>query len=314
MSHPASDVEAIEELREALGRDLPEIPSKYFYDDRGMDLFEAITRTPEYYPTRTEEAILETHADAIVAKAHCRSLAELGSGTGRKIRLLLDAMRRAGGLEAVRLMDINASALDTSVRALKREYPGLDARGVLGDFERDLERLGPGGDRLILFLAGTVGNLHPDRVPGFLGAVAAIMEPSDHFLLGVDLVKEPSRLHAAYDDAAGVTAEFNRNVLRVLNRRFGADFDPDAWEHVALYDPRREWIEMRLRAREDQHVRIPSLDVERTFRAGDEIRTEISCKFTRASLERRLAGTGLHVVAWYTDPASLFADVLLARA
>jgi L-histidine N-alpha-methyltransferase len=309
----APDAAAVEELRAGLSRPLPELPCKHFYDERGSQLFDRITRLPEYYPTRTEEAILEREADRIVRATRPRDLAELGSGTGRKIRLLLDAVRRDGRLRQVLLMDVSRQVLLESVAGLEREYPEATVIGLVGDFERDLAKLGPGGERLVLFLAGTVGNLHPSAVPSFLRRVAAQMENGDHFLVGVDLVKDPRRLHAAYNDAAGVTAEFNRNILRVVNRRFGADFDPEAFEHVAFWDAESEWIEMRLRALRPMRVRFQALGVSLYLGRGEEIRTELSCKYTRESWLARCRGTGLALAGWFTDPEALFALALLRR-
>lgn len=302
------------EVRESLTATPPWLPCKYFYDDRGSALFEEITGLPEYYQTRTEERILEAIADEVVRRARPRELVELGSGTGRKIRLLLDAMRRAGSCERCLLLDINETFLAESCRRLAADYPGLAVLGIVGDFTRDLQALGPGGGRLAVFFAGTIGNLHPDEVPPFLARLARRLEPGDSFLLGVDLVKDESRLHAAYNDAAGVTARFNLNILQVVNDRLGADFDLAGFEHVAFYDRENAWIEMRLRARRDCRVRVPAAGLDLRFRRGDEVRTEISCKYTRASLEALLPGTGLHVEGWFTDPEELFAMVLLGRA
>jgi L-histidine N-alpha-methyltransferase len=303
-----------DEVREGLRlRPLPELPSKYFYDDRGSALFEEITRQPEYYQTRTEEAILEGIADEVVDVARPHELCELGSGVGRKVRLLLDAMAVRGLLDRCVLLDISEGFLVDSARQLDADYPGLAVRGVVGDFLEDLPALGPGGGRLALFLAGTMGNLHPERVPAFLRALARQLEPGDTFLVGVDLVKDEEVLHAAYNDSAGVTAEFNRNVLRVVNAHLGADFEPEAFEHVAFYDRDNAWIEMRLRATRDMQVSIPGAELEMDFRPGDEIRTELSCKYTRPSLQALLAGTGLCIEGWYTDPEELFASVLLRR-
>jgi len=302
------------EVRESLSRrPLPELPCKYFYDERGSALFEEITRLPEYYQTRTESAILELHAPEIVQAAAPLELAELGSGAGRKIRFFLDAMRSRGWLESVVLLEINEPYLRESVARLHGEYPEADVSGIAGDFEQDLSALGPGGGRLLLFLAGTVGNLHPDRLPAFLRAAALALAPGDAFLLGVDLVKDPRRLHAAYNDSAGITAEFNLNVLRVLNDRLGATFDPADFEHHAFYDPEREWIEMRLRALRPVCERVPAAGLTVNLGEGDEIRTELSCKYTRESFARRLAGTGLVLERWITDPDCLFASVLLRR-
>ncbi len=302
------------EVREGLSRrPLPELPCKYFYDERGSALFEAITQLPEYYQTRTESALLEAHAAGIVAAVTPFELAELGSGAGRKIRLFVDAMRSRGWLESVVLLEISESYLRQSVDRLQADYPEAAVRGIVGDFLHDLPALGPGGGRLLLFLAGTIGNLHPDEVPAFFRGAASVLAPGDGFLVGIDLVKDPARLHAAYNDSAGVTAEFNRNILRVLNDRLGADFDPDDFEHRAFYDTERQWIEMRLRARRGLTARVPAAGIELVLAGGDEIRTELSCKYTRESLSARLAGTDLVVERWITDPECLFASVLLRR-
>ena len=224
--------------------------------------------------------------------------------------MLLDAM--AGGrLERCVLFDINERDLEQSVRALGRDYPQAHVRGVVGDFTRGFEGIGSGDGRIVAFFGGTIGNLHPRDVPPFLGRVAGLLEPGDAFLLGVDLVKDKRELEAAYNDAAGVTALFNRNILQVMNDRLGADFDPEAFDHVAFYDEANAWIEMRLRARRPQRVRIPGAGLNLRLPAGTEIRTEISCKYSRASLETRLPGTGLRLEGWHTDEANRFGLALL---
>jgi L-histidine N-alpha-methyltransferase len=302
------------EVRAGLLKDPPEIPCKYFYDDAGSRLFEEITRLPEYYQTRTEERILEKNADAVVGRYRPTELVELGSGASRKTRVLLDAMGRAGLLKRCVLFDINERSLQESLRGLAAAYPGLDARGVAGDFATDLAAIGTSTQRrLAIFLGGTIGNLLPSAVPPFLAGLAALLSKGDAFLLGVDLVKDPARLHAAYNDAAGVTARFNRNILKVVNEALGGDFDTAAFEHVAFYDPERAWIEMRLRALRPTRVRVREAGIDRTFEAGDEIRTEISCKYTRASLTALLPGTGLQLIDWLTDDEGLFALALLER-
>jgi L-histidine N-alpha-methyltransferase len=298
----------------ALRRPLPTIDCKYFYDDRGSHLFEDITQLPEYYQTRTEEALLETNADDIVRLAGPRQLVELGSGSGRKIRLLLDAMVRAGALDGCVLLDINELFLRQSTARLASEYPEARIRGVVGDFLHDLEAVGPGGDRLFIFLAGTIGNLHPRELPTFLRRMRKALGAGDRFLVGLDLVKDIATLEAAYNDSAGVTADFNRNILRVLSRRFGIDFEIDAFEHVAFYDEDRSWIEMRLRAVRATSVSAPDGGTPLLFAAGDEIRTEISCKFTRESFSAALDGTGLALGRWFTDPDQLFALAMVRPA
>jgi L-histidine N-alpha-methyltransferase len=309
--HSASDPAAERaEVRRNLLRTLPRIDSKYFYDDVGSQLFEDVTRLPEYYQTRTEEAILGNIADEVVTLTGAHELVELGSGAGRKIRLLLDAMRRQGRLENCVLLDINETFLRTSAEDLADQYPEMEVRGVVGDFLHDLNLVGNGKNRLFLFLAGTIGNLYPRQFATFLTSVRATLGEGDGFLVGLDLVKNAARLEAAYNDSAGVTAEFNLNVLRVLNQRFGTDFEVDAFEHVAQYDPEQEWIEMRLRARRPTSVSLGD-NRELRFGIGDEIRTEISRKFTRASFVGELCGTGLELSDWFTDPEHLFASALV---
>jgi L-histidine N-alpha-methyltransferase len=304
----------IAEVRAGLSRrPLPELPCKYFYDERGSRLFDEITELPEYYQTRTETAILAAHADSIVEAVAPIELAELGSGAGRKIRFFLDAMRRRRRLESVALLEIHEGYLRESVTRLQADYPEARVRGVTGDFVSDLAALGPGGGRLLLFLAGTIGNLHPDELPAFFEAAAGTLAPGDGFLVGVDLVKDEARLHAAYNDVRGVTAEFNRNILRVLNARLGAAFDPADFEHHAFWDAERQWIEMRLRALRRVVVRIPAADMTFRIEAGEEIRTELSCKYTRESFAARLRDSGLLLERWLTDPENLFASALLRR-
>jgi L-histidine Nalpha-methyltransferase len=302
------------EVREGLLASPPRLPSKYFYDDRGIALFDEITRLPEYYPTRTETAILAAQAGDIVEAAAPRELVELGSGAGRKIRLLLDAMGRAGRRERVTFLDVNRAALEESAAALVRDYPGLVVHGVVGDFQRDLDALPAGRDRLLLFIAGTIGNLHPrDETPAFLADVGRVLRPGERFLVGLDLVKDVSLLEPAYDDSQGVTAEFNRNLLRVVNARLDADFEPERWAHVAFYDAKNAWIEMRLRATAPMRVRVPGAGLDLSYAAGDEIRTEISCKWTKASFEGLLPGSGLAPECWFTDPRGWFGLAMLVR-
>jgi L-histidine N-alpha-methyltransferase len=300
-------------LRAGLSLPLPTIPCAFLYDDRGSRLFVEITRLPEYYQTRTEEALLQRFAGSIVEAVAPSQLVELGSGAGRKIRLLLDAGRESGGLRRCLLMDINAGCLRDSLSSLRADYPELDFELLRGDFQADLGLLGPGGGRLMLLLAGTIGNLDPSALPIFLQSAAARLEGGDGFLIGLDLVKDRRVLEAAYNDSAGVTAAFNLNVLSALNAQVGADFDPAAWEHVAFYDDERAWIEMRLRSRVCQHVELPGIELELDFLAGDEIRTEISAKYTRGSLARQLDRTGLQLERWYADEQDRFALALLRR-
>jgi L-histidine Nalpha-methyltransferase len=279
------------------------LPAKYFYDARGSELFEEITRLPEYYPTRTEEAILTRHAAAVVAAAgRPDTLVELGSGSSTKTRLLLDALATTGRLRRYVPVDVSASALEGALSTLAGAYPALELHGVVADFETHLDRLPPADGRLIAFLGSTIGNLDPAERARFFRSLRAGLVPGDAFLLGVDLVKEESRLVAAYDDAAGVTADFNRNVLRVLNASLGADFRPERFDHVARWNAAAEWMEMALRAQEAMTVTLPDLDLQIAFAAEEEIRTEISAKFRRPGLTTELAAAGFRLTSWWTDP------------
>jgi L-histidine N-alpha-methyltransferase len=301
------------EIAESLGAPQPWIPSKYFYDDRGSALFEEITRLPEYYQTRTEVALLEAIAEPVLAMGRPRELVELGSGAGRKIRILLDSLQSMGCLERCLLLDINESFLSQSVQRLQAAYPHTDVRGVQADFIDDLEILGLRAERLLLFFGGTLGNVAPHEVPDFFRRASRVLAPGDTFLVGIDLVKDHARLEAAYNDAAGVTARFNLNILRVLNEKLGADFDLSAFEHVAFYDETNAWIEMRVRARRPSRVHIPLAGLTLRLERGKEIRTELSCKYTRESFAERLRATGLRLERWFTDPQELFALALLRR-
>ncbi len=287
------------------------LPPKWFYDARGSELFEQITRLPEYYPTRAEREILTARADEIAALTGAGTLVELGSGSSEKTRLLLDALHRAGTLRRYVPVDVSESALAGASEALLAAYPELSVHAVVADFTAHLERLpsdgGGGLPAVTAFLGGTVGNLEPAERAEFLAGVRAGLGPGDAFLLGTDLVKNPDVLVAAYDDAAGVTAEFNRNVLRVLNRELGADFDADGFTHVARWDAEREWIEMRLRADRAYTVKVPALDLVLELAAGEEIRTEISAKFRREGVAGELAAAGFALRRWWTDRAGRFA-------
>ena len=283
---------------------------KWFYDARGSDLFEDITRLPEYYPTRTEKALLRAHAADIARASGADTLVELGSGSSEKTRLLLDALRDAGTLRRYVPQDVSQSALEVAAHEVAAEYPAIEVHGVVGDFTRHLDEL-PGGDkRLLAFLGGTLGNLIPDERAEFLASVRAVLVPGEHLLLGVGLVIDPAVLVPAYDDAAGVTAEFNRNVLHVLNRELGANFVPDAFEHVALWNATDEWIEMRLRATRAMHVRLDELDLEIDVAAGEEIRTEVSAKFRIEGIATELERAGLALTSRWTDADERFALIL----
>jgi L-histidine Nalpha-methyltransferase len=309
---PADQAAAMEQdVRQGLAATPKELSPKYFYDDRGSQLFEAITELQEYYPTRRERQILEERSAEIVAAAgNPATLIELGSGSAAKTRHLLSAMRDAGSLRTYVPVDISEEITRETAAALVEEYPALDVHGLVCDFEAHLERTpttSEAGPRLIAFLGGTIGNLYPDERAAFLCRIAGLLDPDDHLLLGTDLVKDPARLVLAYDDPAGVTAEFNKNVLCVLNRELGGDFDPSAFEHVARWDAEHEWIDIGLRSSVDQDVRLASLDLTVHFEAGEIMRTEISTKFTRPRLEESYAGTGLTMTDWFTDPAEDYA-------
>ncbi|BCJ73183.1 histidine N-alpha-methyltransferase [Catellatospora sp. IY07-71] len=301
------------DAREGLTAKPKWLPPKWFYDAYGSDLFERITKLPEYYPTRAERAVLAAHAADIAHETGVKTLVELGSGSSDKTRLLLDAMHEEGTLARFVPLDVSESALRSAAKAIDGDYPELEVHGIVGDFSHDLDRIPGGGGRMIVFLGGTIGNLAPAERAAFLAEVRDVLNEGEWLLLGTDLVKDPQTLVAAYDDADGVTAEFNLNVLRVLNRSLGADFDLTAFEHVAVWDPRHSWIEMRLRALRDMRVEVPALELEVGFRAGEEIRTEISAKFDRHRVEAELAKAGFAAEHWWTDPQGRFA-VTLARA
>jgi|SRR5450631_599057 len=289
------------------------LPSKWFYDKRGSDLFEQITRLPEYYPTRAEASILLARAGDIAARTGAHTLVELGSGSSEKTRLLLDALAAEGTLREYVPLDVSESALRDAVTAMHGDYPSLAVHGVVGDFTQHLDRIPGQAPRMVAFLGGTVGNLRPDERATFLGQLRNTLTPGEWLLLGTDLVKSPDVLVPAYDDAAGVTAEFNRNVLAVLNRELGADFDVDSYEHVAIWDPENEWIEMRLRAAAGARVTLAMLALDIVLESGEEIRTEISAKFRKEGIEAELATAGFDLDCWWTDPEGRFA-LSLARA
>jgi L-histidine N-alpha-methyltransferase len=283
------------------------LPPKWFYDAAGSALFDKITELPEYYPTRAERAILAGAAGQIAAASGARTLAELGSGSSDKTRLLLDALRSAGTLRRYVPIDVSEAALAEAGERLLGEYPGLDVHAVVSDFEQQLGLPpGDGGPRMVAFLGSTIGNMAPAARAAFLTRLRASLDPGDTLLLGTDLVKDPAVLVAAYDDSAGVTAAFNKNVLAVLNHELGARFDPDAFDHVALWDARREWIEMRLRSAGAQTVEVPALGLTVDFADGEELRTEVSAKFRREGIAKELARAGFGLRSWWTDPDERF--------
>ena len=289
------------------------LPPRWFYDARGSDLFEEITRLPEYYPTRAERSILVAHAAEIARRTRAHTLVELGSGSSEKTRLLLDSLQAAGTLREFVPLDVSEAALRDAVAGLSADYRTLAIHGVVGDFTEHLGRIPGQTPRIVAFLGGTIGNLFPDERAAFLAELRDTLVDGEWLLLGTDLVKDPDLLVQAYDDSAGVTAEFNRNVLAVLNRQLGADFDIRNYEHVAIWDPHNEWIEMRLRSSAPARVTLSELDLDIVLKAGEEIRTEISAKFRREGVERELDQAGFSQDCWWTDPEGLFA-LSLARA
>ena len=295
------------DVRRGLTADPKWLPPKWFYDDRGSQLFEEITQLDEYYPTRREREILTARAPQIAEASDATTLVELGSGSSEKTRLLLDAMAARGRLERFVPFDISEGMLRAAAEEILATYDSIEVHAIVGDFEHHLGKIPADGARMIAFLGGTIGNLNPDERARFLSDLSSVMAPGDSFLLGTDLVKNPQRLVAAYDDARRVTAAFNRNVLSVINRELDADFQLEAFDHLALWDADRAWIEMRLRSTRRQIVRVRALDLEVTFEDGEELRTEISAKFRRGTVERELRGAGLELRHWWTDPATDFA-------
>jgi L-histidine N-alpha-methyltransferase len=282
------------------------LPSKWFYDSVGSDLFDQITRLPEYYLTRAEAEILRARSAGIAAATNADTLVELGSGTSEKTRTLLAALNDGGALRRFVPFDVDASMLSAAGAAIQREYPDIEIAAVCGDFEEHLSEIPDSGRRLFVFLGSTIGNLTADPRAEFLAALAGVMRPGDSLLLGTDLVKDAERLVAAYDDAAGVTAQFNRNVLAVINRELDADFDVDAYRHVARWNSDAERMEMWLRAETAQRVCIAALDLTVELASGEEILTEVSCKFRADAVAAELAGAGLRRTRWWTDDAGDF--------
>lgn len=282
------------------------LPPKWFYDAHGSDLFDQITRLPEYYPTRAEAAILRAQSTEIAAASQADTLVELGSGTSEKTRMLLNALRDRGSLRSFVPFDVDASVLSAAAAAVQSEYPGVEINAVCGDFEEHLTEIPDEGRRLFVFLGSTIGNLTPGPRAEFLASLSQVMRPGDTLLLGTDLVKDTGRLVRAYDDAAGVTAQFNLNVLTVINRQLDADFDVDAYAHVARWNVEEERIEMWLRSTRRQRVRVAALDLTVDFDADEEMITEVSCKFRPDAVRDELADEGLSRIRWWTDDAGDF--------
>lgn len=295
------------DVRSGLTATPKSIPPKWLYDKRGSELFDQITRLDEYYPTRTEREILRHFAAEISTSSGATTLVELGSGTTDKTRLLLDAFYGTGQLDRFVPFDVSEAILRESSEAIAQNYPGVQVHGVVGDFDRHLGKIPVGGRRVVAFLGSTIGNLEPAGRATFLAAIAASLQPGDAFLLGTDLVKDRGRLRAAYNDAAGVTAAFNKNLLTVLNREVHADFDLHGFEHYAEYDETNSWIDIRLRSTRAQKVTVADLDLVVDFAEGEDLRTEVSTKFTLGGLEDELSAAGLHLTEWWTDPRNDFA-------
>lgn len=310
---PTGEQGALDALVSALDETPRRIPSRFFYDDRGSKLFERITGLPEYYQTRTEAALLRENADDMVAVSGAEELVELGSGAATKTRILLDAMDRAGQLLLYVPMDVAETFVRRSAEELAAEYPDLQVHGVVGDFFLHLEEIPEGGRRLVIFLGGTIGNFTPVQAREFLTTVRGEMSPGDCLLLGTDRIKEKARVEAAYNDSQGVTAEFNLNILHVVNRLADGDFDPSKLRHRAFYDPEHHRIEMRLVATEPQTVHLPRIGLSFELVRGEELHTEISTKYDRRLAEELLTDCGFEVLRWYTDAEDLFGLTLARR-
>ncbi|HEX6669036.1 MAG TPA: L-histidine N(alpha)-methyltransferase [Gemmatimonadales bacterium] len=305
-----ADPRMLAEVADGLSRPQKELSPKYFYDQRGSELFEEITRLEEYYPTRTERALLEAWMPSLIRRLGTRALVELGAGSAEKSRVILDAMRAAGTAELYVPIDVSATFLSQTAARLRREYPRLTVEPAIADISEELSlpRRLP-RPTLFAFLGSTIGNFYPPAAIRLLARIRAAMEPGDRFLMGVDLRKDVARIEAAYNDAGGVTAAFNRNMLLVLNHELGADFDPQAFDHRAFYEPVAHRIEMHLVAREPQEVTIPGMEAVR-FERGESLRTEISCKHDRESVAQLFEAAGLELDQWRGDPESLFALVV----
>ncbi len=294
-----------EEIRAGLFSTPRTLPTKYLYDDQGSALFERICESPEYYQTRTEHALLKTVADEVIARTGTETLVELGSGAAIKTRVLLDAMARANHLRFYVPFDFSEGIVRRVARELVEEYDGLQVHGVVGDFLAHLEHLPDGGPRLVIFLGGTIGNMGPEDALAFLSSIHHEMDSGDCMLLGAQLITDVARMEAAYNDAAGLTAAFNKNMLAVVNSVIGAEFDPDAFAHVARFNHDERWIEISLRSIRAQVIPIPELELALHLQEGEDLLTEISCKYTRGQVERLLTEAGFSPVAWYSDPHQL---------
>jgi L-histidine Nalpha-methyltransferase len=302
------------EVAAGLSAPQKELPPKYFYDHRGSELFEEITRLPEYYPTRTERGILEDWMPKLIPELGTQTLVELGAGSAEKSRIILSAIQASGSAGVYVPIDVSASFLEQTAGRLRREYPGLRVEPAVADISEDFELpRGVTHPALYAFLGGTIGNFYPPAAIGLLRRVRSAMDVADRYLMGVDLRKDIPLIEAAYNDSRGVTAEFNRNMLRVLNHELGASFDPELFTHRAFYEPVTHRIEMHLVATTEHEVRVPGVGLV-SFRKGESIRTEISCKHDRRSVGDLFAAAGLRIETWRPDPQALFALVVGAVA
>ena len=290
-----------------------QLPPKWFYDDRGSRLFDAITRLPEYYLTRRESEILRARSAEIAELTEADTLVELGSGTSEKTRMVIDALANSGRLKSFVPFDVSEGILREAAHSIGRAWPGVDVHAVAGDFDLHLKHIPADGRRLIIFLGSTVGNLDPAARKGFLDEIAGLMDPGDHFLIGADLVKDIAVLEAAYNDADGITEAFNKNVLHVINRELNGNFDPDRFDHLAFFDTQNSWIEMRLVARSPHPVVIEDLDLEIDLAQDEFITTEISTKFVLDDISEEISATGMRIKETWTDERGDFALILAAR-
>ena len=310
---PHSSEIDLEELRQGLLAYPKRLPSKYFYDHRGSELFEQITKLPEYYPTRTERALLENVADQISRVTEAEELVELGAGAATKTRILLDAMQRQGSLRLYVPFDVSETEVHRVAKELAEEYPDLSVHGIVADFVHHLTSIPPGQPRLVILLGSTIGNYSPDQAVGLLRRLSEQMDSGDFFLLGADLIKQVETIERAYNDPAGITAQFNRNILRVVNSVSGGDFNPRAFSHRAIYNNELDRIEMYLVSSTPQKVHLPGLGIDIEIGQGEAVRTEISCKYDRTKIERMLRASEFELVDWFTDPDQLFALALARR-
>ncbi|MDG4665162.1 L-histidine N(alpha)-methyltransferase [Mycobacterium sp. 236(2023)] len=306
LADDAADEALRRDVRDGLMQSPKTLPPKWFYDSVGSDLFDQITRLPEYYPTRAEAQILKARAAEIAAASNADTLVELGSGTSEKTRMLLDALRDSGSLRRFIPFDVDPTVLRAAGAAIQTEYPAVEVNAVCGDFEEHLGKIPQVGRRMVAFLGSTIGNLTPGPRAQFLASVSDMMAPGDTLLLGTDLVKDVDRLVRAYDDSAGVTAAFNRNVLAVVNRELDADFDIESFEHVAIWNDVEQRIEMWLKSVRAQRVHIAALELDVDFAEGEQMLTEVSCKFTSDRVEAELSAAGLRRTHWWTDDAGDF--------